>query len=213
MSSLANFFNAMKNVTAIGPEMVPVALEMLKFVVRGFAVGRSLESSIEEAVEAIKKRMENPQPPPPDPSIQVAQIKDKGETDRTKMKIEAEKGDAMEQRQFEYLKGLAEQQSATMQAFMQQLQTQLENNFTRQHETAMQQSEQRAAQESEARAAALKASTDQSEAKLTNISEGLTIVLEQVAELVKVSGKLKKRVPKYDPESGDILEVTEEFIE
>lgn len=69
MSAVSNFMNAMKNVTAVGPEMVPVALEMLKFVVRGFSVGRSLESCIEDAVEAVEKRMANPQPPAPDSTL------------------------------------------------------------------------------------------------------------------------------------------------
>lgn len=68
MGSVANFMNALKNIAGIAPEMFPVAMEMLKFVVRGFPIGRGLESAIEDASEAIRKRLANPQPPKPDPT-------------------------------------------------------------------------------------------------------------------------------------------------
>ncbi len=90
MSSVSNFFNSMKNIGQMAPEMMPVALEMLKFVVRGYAVGRPLEASIEDASNKIKTRLANPQPPQPEPAVEVAQIRDQGETQRTQMEIDAE---------------------------------------------------------------------------------------------------------------------------
>lgn len=94
MSSISNFFNAMKNVSAIGPEMVPVAFEMLKFVIRGFRTGRSLESSIEDAQLKVEERMKKPPPKPePDPDTvlkadadkQIAQLQEQMENMRTQM--------------------------------------------------------------------------------------------------------------------------------
>lgn len=67
ISNVANFMLAMKNVSVLGPEMVPVALEMLKFVVRGFPVGKGLEVMIDDAMESIVQRLAQPQPQPPTP--------------------------------------------------------------------------------------------------------------------------------------------------
>jgi hypothetical protein len=92
MSNVSNFFLAMKNVTAIGPEMVPIALEMLKFVVRGFAVGRGLEAAIEDASDAVVQRSKNPPPPPPTPDeikMYIAQMGEQAETFRLRLKEDA----------------------------------------------------------------------------------------------------------------------------
>lgn len=89
MSTVANFMNAVKNIAEIAPEMMPVALEMLKFTVRGFSVGRSLESAIDDAADKVKKRLANP--PPAEPSDaqvkkELEQFKQKQETLRTLIK-------------------------------------------------------------------------------------------------------------------------------
>ena len=92
MSTVSNFMNAIKNVAAIAPEMFPVALEMLKFTVRGFSVGRSLEAAIEDASDAIKKRMAEPKKPEPsDAEIKkgLEMMKQMGETHRLELKEDA----------------------------------------------------------------------------------------------------------------------------
>jgi hypothetical protein len=92
MSSVSNFMLAMKNAMAVAPEMGVVSLEMLKFVVRGFSVGRSLESAIEDATEAMRQRLANPAPPPPDPTVllkkEIEGIKQAAETERELIKAE-----------------------------------------------------------------------------------------------------------------------------
>lgn len=92
MSAVSNFMLAMKNVVAVGPEMVPVALEMLKFVVRGFRVGMGLEYAIEGASAAIMKRMSEPKQEPPSPEqikLMIAQLQEKGDTLRAQLKEDA----------------------------------------------------------------------------------------------------------------------------
>lgn len=74
MSSVSNFMLAVKNIAEVAPPMMPVALEMLKFVVRGFNVGRSLEASIEDASDAIMAQLKAPKPPPP-PSPEEVKLK------------------------------------------------------------------------------------------------------------------------------------------
>jgi hypothetical protein len=100
MSSVSDFMLAVKNIAEVAPPMMPVALEMLKFVVRGFAVGRSLEASIEDAADQIKKQMAAPKPPPPPTTEEVklkvaqeqfaseeriAKAHEEAETDRTEL--------------------------------------------------------------------------------------------------------------------------------
>lgn len=92
MSSVSNFMLAVKNISAIAPEMMPVALEMLKFVVRGFSVGRTLESKIDDAADAVLKRIKNPPPQPPSPEqikMQIAKMAEDAENMRTRFKEDA----------------------------------------------------------------------------------------------------------------------------
>jgi hypothetical protein len=72
--------------------MFPVALEMLRFTVRGFSVGRSLEVAIEDASDAIKKRLAQPQEKEPGEAqvkMMLEQVKQQGETLRTNIKEDA----------------------------------------------------------------------------------------------------------------------------
>ena len=89
MSTLANFFLAMKNIASVAPEMMTVSLEMLKFVVRGFPVGRTLEYAIEDAATKIAQRMAQPKkegPSPEELKLIVAEMQEKAETMRLRIK-------------------------------------------------------------------------------------------------------------------------------
>lgn len=90
MSVVSNFMNGAKNISAGVPEMMPVVLEMLKFVVRGYPVGRGLESTIETASEAIMAKLANPELPQPDPTevlrLQADEAKQEAETRRELMR-------------------------------------------------------------------------------------------------------------------------------
>jgi hypothetical protein len=79
MSTVANFFLAMKNIAEVAPPMMPVALSMLRFVVRGFSVGRDLEAAIEDAEAAIRKQIAAPKPPPPPTPEEVKMMISKAE--------------------------------------------------------------------------------------------------------------------------------------
>jgi hypothetical protein len=89
MLSLSNFMNGMKNLTQFAPEMSLPALEMLKFVVRGFSVGKSVENSIDEAADAIRQRIANPPPLQPNPDLilkkEIEQLKQESENLRTEL--------------------------------------------------------------------------------------------------------------------------------
>lgn len=51
------------------PIMVPLLMEMLKFAVSAYKVGKTMEGVIDQAVEQLKQEASQPKPPPPDPKI------------------------------------------------------------------------------------------------------------------------------------------------
>lgn len=97
MEAVSNFMNAAKNITSFNQHLLPVVLEMLKFVVRGFKTGRGIESSIEDAEQKIIEESQNPQPPQPDPDVvlkkemedakQQAETARNTEDNKTKLRI------------------------------------------------------------------------------------------------------------------------------
>ena len=56
------------------PELAPLMAKMLMFGVRGFKVGKELESSFELAIEELEKKAAAPQQPKVDPEMQKMQI-------------------------------------------------------------------------------------------------------------------------------------------
>jgi hypothetical protein len=206
MSSISNFLNAMKNVAAIGPEMIPVAFEMLKFVVRGFSTGRELEASIEDAAEQVKQRLAAPPPPPePDPNeklkAQVAQATQAEETKRTAMEIASKERIAgleatMDERHLQVDTAVAAASAD---------QAQEDSTISAQQGQQKMQLEGRKQQAAEAQAAV--------DSKIKQLESTDNKIIEQLTQLVQKVGRLKRSVPIYDPESGDILETREEYIQ
>lgn len=96
--------NRMEFLTAIGgfmekasmapPALAPLMGELLMFAVRAFPVGKSVESSIQAAVEKLNDQAKNPAPPPPNPD----QIKADAATQQTQM-VEQNKAQIAQQQQ------------------------------------------------------------------------------------------------------------------
>lgn len=222
MASVSNFFNGMKNVTAVGPEMVPVALEMLKFVVRGFSVGRVLESTIESAIFKIQARLDQPQPPQPPEALQVAKLKEEGETMRMKMKLEADAAQAAQERQAEDRQAHLDRQHAAVTDHLQRLydgQQASADRFTASQQTAQEASQQASAQNFKALEGVLKqiltAVTDESddakeEAQFTALGQALQKVEGALQELLTSIRAPRKRVPVYGAD-GELTHVSDEL--
>ncbi len=115
------------------PKLVPLGVDMLKYGVTAFKVGKQLEGAIDEMAnqmrEEIKKAAENPQPPQPPPEIQLQQMKDQAAQQRlqAEQQADAQKFQATQQ---------AEQQSAQMGMQMEQQRMQMED-AARQREMQM----------------------------------------------------------------------------
>jgi hypothetical protein len=80
------------------PAMAPLAAEMLLFGIRGFPVGRELETVFEVALEAMRQAQQQPQPeapPPPDPAMEKVKADVALEQERLAFEREKAASDAM----------------------------------------------------------------------------------------------------------------------
>lgn len=123
----------LKEAIQVGPELAPLAMELLKFGVTGFKVGKQLEGTIDQELDKLKAKAAQPQQPKPDPEtlkVQAqAQLQDKklqGEQmlAQTKAQLDAQVEQAKQNSQAQQN---AHQQQ--LEAQRQQFETQLENSL------------------------------------------------------------------------------------
>jgi hypothetical protein len=102
LGAMAQFLPQAIQAATQQPALAPVMGKMLMFGVRGFRVGRELESSLEETIAALEKLAANPQakPSPEEMKLQTEQMKQQGETQRMQMEAQHSQQDAaMKQQQ------------------------------------------------------------------------------------------------------------------
>jgi hypothetical protein len=73
LSATSSFMEKIVQSAQVAPQLVPIGVEMLKFGVGGFRVGKSLEGVIDQAAEQMKQQAAQPQQPHPDPEAMKAQ--------------------------------------------------------------------------------------------------------------------------------------------
>ena len=84
----------------MGAVLIPLFMEMLKFGVTGYRVGKTIEGAFDEAAEQLKKLAQQPPPQPaPDPAMQTAQVKAQAEERKAQLGVQtAERKAAMDER-------------------------------------------------------------------------------------------------------------------
>ncbi len=80
MEFLTAVGGALKMMAEVGmqaPQLIPLMLELLKFGVTGFKVGKTVEGMFDETVEKLKAELAQKaqQPPPPDPKVEAEKAK------------------------------------------------------------------------------------------------------------------------------------------
>ncbi len=96
---LSNFIPFLDKISASPPQTVPLAGEMLRFLIQRYPVGKGLEDELDSFITKAKQMAQNPPPPPPAPEVQRAEIMAKAEIEKTnlqgaqKMSLEKEKTD------------------------------------------------------------------------------------------------------------------------
>jgi len=96
LTATGAFMEKAVQIGSVAPEMMPLMLEMLKFGVTGFKVGKTIEGAFDDTAQKITQmlQMKAQQPPQPDPKMQVEQMKLAGM--QQKMQSEARKSQADE---------------------------------------------------------------------------------------------------------------------
>lgn len=94
LTAASQFMGQMQQIQ--DPDVLPLAMEMLMFGVRGFKVSRELETTFDTTIEAMKKKLEAPQPNPMQAQAQADQ--------------QAAQAQAQQQAQLEQNKAALEQQ-------------------------------------------------------------------------------------------------------
>lgn len=69
LTAIGSFLREALPMAQASPVMVPLLMEMLKFAVSAYKVGKTMEGVIDQAVEQLKQQAANPAPPPPDPKL------------------------------------------------------------------------------------------------------------------------------------------------
>lgn len=221
MSTVANFFLAAKNIAATAPEMMPVALEMLKFSVRGFPVGRSLEYALDTAVEGIKKRMANPQPQGPDPAevlkLEIEKMRQTGEDRRAQLDgqlqirlkemdmFQADREAQADRRHQESL-AQADRTHSMMEQYMGQQAEERRAEADRMLE------ERKGAEERNAESQRAVAALETLQGAIEQLFSTDEKIIESLGDIAELVQKDRKKVPKYDPQTGDIIEVTDSIV-
>jgi hypothetical protein len=124
LTMVSNFIREATAASQTNPLLGPLFMEMLKFGVRGFRVGRSLEGKIDQTTKTLLQKLAQTQanPPPPKPTpeevkLQIAQMEDKRE--REKLVVE------QQNQQPEVAPDNSEQEKAVMQADFKRMQAEL----------------------------------------------------------------------------------------
>ena len=91
LNTMGNFMQGAETIAKGMPELTPLLLNMLEFGMRGFRIGRELEESFEQTMQAIQQKQQQQanQPPPPSPEMVKAQTdaKIKGEAHQQNMQM------------------------------------------------------------------------------------------------------------------------------
>lgn len=73
LNATAQFVEKLVQAGQVSPQVLPLGVEMLKFGVTGFRVGKSMEGVIDQVADQIKQQAMQPQQPPPNPDVIKAQ--------------------------------------------------------------------------------------------------------------------------------------------
>ncbi len=119
LQAIGGFLKEAMPMVAQAPETLPMAAEMLLFLVRRFRAGRSLEGAIEKAMKALEEKAQNPQGAKPDP--EMAKIQAQAQSDQMRLQHEQQMAQAQMQQDAQRIQ--MEQQAKAQDA---QLSTQVE---------------------------------------------------------------------------------------
>lgn len=108
------------------PGLVPLLGEMLLFGIRGFKIGRTVESSFEQYLEQAKQSAQQPRPQQPNPEMALAQAQIQSAQAKNQADMQIAQAKLQFEQQIEQQKMVFEQQMAEREMQLEQWKAQLE---------------------------------------------------------------------------------------
>lgn len=135
LSAVGNFLKSAQEILAAAPQATPMVMELLKYGVTGFKVGKSVEGVIDQAADEAKQAAQQPKPEQPNPEMLKLQYSAQSDQARMQADMQIAKGKMDADMQLAQAKAQADAQFKQAELAAQQ---QLEQ-MRMQHEAAIKQ--------------------------------------------------------------------------
>lgn len=116
LSSVSSYFEKAVQSAQMAPEITPLLLDLLKFGVTGFKVGKSVEGQIDQTAEQLKQMMQQKAgQPPPDPEAMKAQAEAQNKQAEMQANMQLEGAKLQAQQQTEQMRMQADAEKFQLQ--------------------------------------------------------------------------------------------------
>jgi hypothetical protein len=145
LTAAGGFIKQAGEAVAQQPALTPLILDMLKFGVTAFKIGRTMEGEFDKVADEMKAKAAQPQPPKPDPAM--AKVQQDGQIEQGRMQLEQAKlqQEAQASQMRLQMESQRDQQAIQLKAQTDQMKMQHEAEIERlqhEHEQYMEQSKQ-----------------------------------------------------------------------
>lgn len=178
LSAVSQFLEKAVQATQVAPQVVPLALDMLKFGVAAFKVGKSIEGQIDQAAEQFKEELKQKAQQPPQPSHEQMQLQAEQQMAQAKMQAEQQTEQGRQQGEMQRFQMQQQMEQQTKQAEMQQ-------------EMALEQMRARLEMEKEARAQAAVDRNEAMQRQATVEAEQIKAASAERLKLIEVAGQIE----------------------
>ena len=124
LTSFGAYLEKAAQAAMAAPQMMPLIMEMGKFAVTSFKIGKAIEGTFDQALDQIKEQAAQPKPPPPDPEME--KVKMQAQAEQARMQMEQQKGQAEMQMEGQRMQAEQANNQATLQMEAQKAQMQVE---------------------------------------------------------------------------------------
>lgn len=135
LTAVGGFLKSAQPVVTEAPQLAPMVMEMLKFGVTAFKIGKTLEGVIDETADKIKEKAAQPQPPQPSPEQIKAQQEDAAHQREMAQRQQEMQMEAQLQQQRNQMEAEREDARMRMEAMLDQMR--MHNEATIAHMQAM----------------------------------------------------------------------------
>lgn len=163
------------------PEMVPLLMEMLKFGVTGFRVGKTVEGEFDNTAEKLKQAAAQPKQPKPDPEMMKIQAQQQAAQQQMQLDLQVEQQKNQMQMQVEAHKQQVQAEQNAHQNQLEAQRAQIQAQFEAQLEQQRIQSEARLAQMEQNMQIMLAHINNQAKIEIAEIGAATTLQSAQVA--------------------------------